>query len=84
MATHTENKSLTVRLWPSLYEASAQTARKRGRSLNDLVQQGLEEIVRKQQEELSAGFELLAQHPEERDVEYAFAAQAEVVLRDRT
>jgi hypothetical protein len=34
------------------------------------------------EEELSAAFDLLAQHPEECDVAYAFAAQAEVVLRD--
>ena len=45
------------------------------------VHQGIEEIVRKQEEELTAAFDLLAQYPDECDVEYAAAAQAEVVLR---
>ena len=83
MTTPTETRSLTVRLQPELYAAAARVARKRGRSLNALVQQGLEEIIRVEEDrELYQAATLLGTDPEECNVDYAFPAQSEVILRD--
>ena len=45
-----------------------------------IISKNLISAIAAQEKELSEGFDLLAQHPDECDVEYAFAAQAEVVL----
>ena len=83
MATLTETKSLTVRLQPDLYEAATQVARKHGRSLNALVQQGLEEIIRAEENrEMYEAATLIGMDGAECDMAYAFAAQAEVILHD--
>jgi hypothetical protein len=77
------DKSLTVRLPQDLYESATELAKKRCLSLNALIQQSLAAVVKEEEDrELYEAFELLGQYPEECDVEYAFAAQAEVVLRD--
>ncbi len=83
LTTLTETKSLTVRLQPKLYAAAAQLARKRGRSLNALIQQGLEEILQAEEErEMDEAATLLSGDALACDIEYAFPAQAEVVGRD--
>lgn len=83
MAMTAEPRSLTIRLQPDLYEAATQIARKRGRSLNALVQQGLEAIVRVEEEkEMYEAATILGMDSAECDVNYAFAAQAEVILKD--
>lgn len=76
-------KSLTVRLRPTLYEAATSLAKRRRLSLNALIQESLEEILRIEEErEMYEAATLLGEDPDECDVEYAFAAQAEVALRD--
>src|SRR5689334_5656075 len=83
MATLTENKSLTVRLHPDLYAAAAQVARKSGRSLNALIQQGLKDIIRAEEDrEMYEAATLLGRDADECDVAYALPAQVEVILRD--
>ena len=78
-----ETKSLTVRLKPDLYREATRVAERQGRSLNTLVQQGLEAILRIEEErEMERAAEILSLDTDETDVLYAFAAQAEVVLRD--
>ncbi len=78
-----ETKSLTVRLKPDLYREATRVAERQGRSLNTLVQQGLEAILRIEEErEMERAAEILSLDADETDVLYAFAAQAEVVLRD--
>jgi hypothetical protein len=79
-----EAKSLTVRLPSDLYESATSLAKKRCISLNTLIQQSLAAVVKEEEDrELYEAFELLGQYPEECDIEYAFAAQSEVVLRDK-
>jgi hypothetical protein len=83
MPIQTETKAFTVRLQPDLYNAAAQVARKRGRSLNALIQQGLEEMIRIEEDrDLYEAATILGAQAGESDVEYAFSAQAEVILRD--
>jgi hypothetical protein len=83
MPQTTNAKSFTVRLAPELYDASAELARKRCVSLNSLIQECLSTAIRVEEEhEMYDAAELLGQDPDECDVEYAFAAQSEVALRD--
>ena len=83
MATQADTRALTVRLQPELYEAATQVARKHGRSLNALIQQSLEEAVRVEEgRELYEAATILGSDAEAADVDYAFPAQAEVILRD--
>ena len=75
-------RPLTVRLRPDLYEAAMRLAKRRSSSLNTLIQETLAEAIKEEEDrELYEAFELLGQFPEECDVEYAHAAQAEVALR---
>ncbi len=75
---------LTVRLEPDLYRAASDLARKRKQSLNALVQDSLARALRQQEDqELYEAFERLGENPAACDVEYAFGAQSEVVLRER-
>jgi hypothetical protein len=81
----TDTKSLTVRLRPGLYQAAARVASKRGHSLNALVQQGLEEIIRADEDrEMYDAATQLAVDKVECDIEYALPAQREVVTRDES
>ena len=76
-------KALTIRLPEDLYERSQELAQQRKVSLNVLVQEGLAGLIRaKEQEELYQAFGLLGEDAEEADVEFALAAQREVVLAD--
>jgi|GEM_PF-1389979 len=75
-------KTLTVRLDPKLYEAATRLSKKRRLSLNALLQESLQRLLKEAEDrELFEAAELLGQFPEECDVEYAFAAQSEVALR---
>ncbi|HZP82722.1 MAG TPA: toxin-antitoxin system HicB family antitoxin [Chthonomonadaceae bacterium] len=83
MGATKEARSLTVRLRPELYAAATDLAKKRCISLNTLVQESLAAVIREEEDrEMYEAAELLGQFPEECDVEYAFAAQSEVVLRE--
>ena len=83
MPASLEAKSLSIRLKPALYDAATRCAKLKGSSLNSLVQQGLENIIRAQEEqEMHDAAKLLSMDPEGCDVQYAFAAQAEAALRN--
>jgi len=73
-------KTFTVRVPGDLYESSRNVAKRRGMSVNALVQESLARLV--QEEEDAAfydSFTLLGQDAEESSVEFAVAAQSEVV-----
>ena len=75
-------RATSVRLEEPVYEAVKQIARKRGLSMNTLIGRVLQqEIVLEQDREM---YDAATQLGEDADssVEFAFAAQAEVVLRD--
>ena len=77
-------KPFTVRLRLDLYDAAARLAKRRSSSLNALIQDTLAAAIRDEEDrEMYEAAELLGQFPDECDVEYAFAAQSEVVLRER-
>ncbi|MCX6381294.1 MAG: hypothetical protein NT023_17770 [Armatimonadetes bacterium] len=81
MAIFTDAKSLTVRLRPDVYEAATHIARKSGHSLNYLVQQGLETLIKAEEErEMVEAATLLGIDAAESSVEFALASQAEVAL----
>lgn len=76
-------KALTLRLPPPLYESSHQIAQERHISLNALIQESLQATVRaEQQRRLYADFTALGEDTEGSTVEYAIAAQHEVVSSD--
>ncbi len=78
-----KTKALTIRLPEELYRAGAETAKRRKVSLNRLVQESLETALRAEEDrQLYEEFTRLGRDKELTDVEYAFEAQREVVLRD--
>jgi hypothetical protein len=84
MARLPNTKSFTVRIAPELYEASTGLAHKRCLSLNALIQECLATAVKVEEDrEMYEAAEILGQDKDACDVEYAFAAQSEVVLDDR-
>jgi hypothetical protein len=85
MSTSTSTRTVTLRLPQDLYEKTAELALRKNKSLNAVLQEGARRLLKEEEEkELSAGFDLLAQHPDECDVEYAIYAQAEVILGDES
>jgi hypothetical protein len=83
MPTNSSTRTVTLRLPNDLYDKTAQLALQKHMSLNALLQEGAQRLLQQEEErELSAGFDLLAEHPDECDVEYAIYAQAEVMLHD--
>ncbi len=83
MATRTKTKAMTVRLPIDLYEAGSKVAKRRRVSLNQLLQDGLRAVLKDEADKaLYDDFTLAALDKDEVDVEYAFEAQREVVLRD--
>jgi len=83
MATRTRTKAMTVRLPMDLYEAGSRVAKRRRVSLNQLVQDSLRAVLKEEADKaLYDDFTLAALDKDEVDVEYAFEAQREVVLRD--
>ena len=84
MSTTANTRTVTLRLPNDLYEKATRLARQNNKSLNALLQEGTQRLLKEEEErELSAGFDLLAEHPDECDVDYAIYAQAEVMLNDR-
>ncbi len=74
---------ITIRLPQALHEAAVQLAKRRRVSLSRLVQESLEAALEADEDRrLREAFDLLGQDKELTDVEYAFEAQREVVLRD--
>jgi hypothetical protein len=85
MSRLSNTKSFTVRIAPELYEASAGLASRRRLSLNALIQECLANAIQvEEQREMVEAAEILGQDREACDVEYAFVAQSEVVLDDRS
>jgi len=83
MTTKMKTKAMTVRLPMDLYEAGSKVARRRHVSLNRLVQDSLRAVLKDEADKaLYDDFSLAALEKDEVDVEYAFDAQREVVLRD--
>ncbi len=73
---------LTVRLSEDRHAALRAQAIQNHVSMNDLFNQWVDAYLRSEEDrELYEGFERLGNDPEDSDVEYAFAAQAEVVQR---
>lgn len=78
-------KTLTVRLPEDLYLTTTLIAQKRGVSLNGLVQEGLARLIREEKAiELYEAFSLVGEDAEESSVEFAVAAQLEVVKDEPT
>ncbi|MCC6730866.1 MAG: hypothetical protein IT208_16170 [Chthonomonadales bacterium] len=74
---------VTVRLPDGVHQALRHQSARTRTSLNDMFRTMVERYLREEEErELFEGFERLGQDAEESRAEYAFAAQAEVVLRD--
>ena len=81
MASVMDREQVTARVSGALLRSSREIARKRGVSLNALVQEGLTMIVNKEREKaLYDSFTLLGQDTQGSSVEFAFDAQSEVVL----
>ncbi len=73
--------ALTVRMPDQVYRAAKSMARRRGISMNKLVQEALaEKAERASQDRLKRAYDLLAEDAEEADVEQFVAVQAEALL----
>ncbi|GBC95976.1 hypothetical protein HRbin16_01776 [bacterium HR16] len=73
-------KALTVRLPEDLYRASAEVAKRRKVSLNSLVREGLNIILREERYvRMYEAFGLVGEDASMTDVEFAVDAQREVV-----
>ena len=82
MQSGSELRTLTLRIPPDVYESSRRIAEKRSISLNTLIQQSLEDMIRAEEDRASYdAYTLLGQDAQECNVEYAIHAQAEVMLR---
>jgi predicted transcriptional regulator len=76
-------KALTIRLPVELYQTSSELAKRRQVSLNTLIQEALAAILKTEEEaRLYDEFGQLGEDAEEADVEYALAAQWEVLRGD--
>jgi hypothetical protein len=83
MTTPTETRALTLRIPTELHSAITELAHSRSVSVNAYIQQQLEGAVRLAVEQARYdAYTLLGQDAEACDVEYAAAAQAEVMLSD--
>lgn len=79
----TKAKAMTIRLPQALYRAGREMAKRRRVSLNQLVQESLQETIdEEKKQQLYHEFTLLGQDTAECDVEFAFEAQREVIMRD--
>jgi predicted DNA-binding protein len=79
----TASQTVTLRLPRELYDRTTELAKKRKKSLNALLQDGVRKLIEEDENRaLSDGFDLLAQHPEECDVDYAIHAQSEIALQN--
>ena len=77
------NNAPAVRIRPDLKAKAARAAQAEQMSLNGFLNALIEKAIREREDaELYAGFTELGNDPEGCDVEFAFAAQAEVALRD--
>jgi hypothetical protein len=73
---------MSVRLPDDVYESARSITRRRGVSFNALIEESLrKEIAAEHDREMYEAATLLGSDPDS-NVEYAFVAQSEVVLRD--
>ncbi len=76
-----QERQITLRLPPTLYESVKQVARQRRTSINRLAQEGLEQMTRREMAaQMCAAYEELGEEAES-NVETLLPAQREVVLR---
>lgn len=76
-------RTFSIRLPAELHGRSVNAAKRRGESLNALIQEALDRFVAEQEERLLFdAFTELGSDPELSDVSFAFEAQAEVARRD--
>ena len=76
-------KSMTIRLPIDLYESSSEVAKRRETSLNALIQEGLNALLKKEEYTLLYdAFGQLGKDEAESNVEFASHAQWEVIRHD--
>ncbi|GAB6162123.1 hypothetical protein JCM12298_12820 [Desulfothermus naphthae] len=76
-------KALTLRLPYDLYEETKKIAEKKRKSYTAFILELLEEKLKEERKKsLFDAFTLVAKDIEEADVEYAFASQREVVVKN--
>jgi len=75
--------ALTLRLPPEIYKGAKEMAKERGKSFSGYICELLEERLREERgRRLFDAFSMVAEDTEEVDVEYAFEAQRQVVLKE--
>ena len=79
------NHTVSLRLSSDMYRRTTELARRRNKSVNALLQEGVCRLLQDEEDRtLSDAFDLLARHPADTDVEYAIHAQSEVILGDES
>ncbi len=77
-------RAITVRLPETVYRSASEMARRNRLSLNRLIQRSVEAAVKEEeQRRLREAFTLVGRDMQESDVEFAHAAQAEVVTGEQ-
>jgi predicted DNA-binding protein len=75
--------ALTLRLPSDMYEGVKSIAKKKGKSFSGYLREILEKILKEEQKKmLYDAFSQVGRDKEDTNVEYAFEAQKEVVLKD--
>ncbi len=78
-----DRSAVSLRLPATLHGAARSLARSRGVSVNALITESLEKVLREEEEKaFFDSYTLLGQDADANDVEYALPAQGEVMLRD--
>jgi len=78
-----EKVTLTLLLSPELYEKTKVVVQRKGTTFSGYVHEVLEEKLKEEERRiLFDAFSLVAEDKEEIDVDYAFEAQREVVLKE--
>ena len=76
-------QTTSIRMPDEVYRHSKAIAERRRISMNQLVQEALQRVISDEQErEMFEAATLLGEDPETSNVEFAFAAQAEAVMRN--
>ncbi len=75
--------ALTLRLNPEVYEKAKKIARDEGESFTRFVQSTLEErLKREERKKLFNAFTQVSEDEKEADMNYAFASQQEIALKN--
>jgi predicted transcriptional regulator len=80
-----KTKAMSIRLPVDIYENSSKIARRRRVSMNRLVQEGLESLLKQEEgQRLYDAFGQVGADQEESEVEFALPAQREVIGVDES